>query len=956
MRKLIFSIVAAMSLCGCAIEGPENAGEKVLIYFDRTYEIAGTRSSVFGSGIENAESGAVIAVYDAATGRLDSQLRVASMDSPLELSIPARRMDIYVIGNMWLLDGSGTTREIEFPIMESAVSEMAYNIGGRPVGNGLRTETFAELDGYGIPVCGMLKDVDAGSGSSLRVQMERLFARVEVTIDHSGISAVPGVFRNSGISVKQANGRVVPFGNSGSKALSAGDILEQSDYESPMTDGVIEKFTFYVPENRMGVLLPGNTDPAGKDYDALAAAAGPEAAGLATYIEFSAVLDRAEGGFGGTVNYRFYPGCDNVSDFDLRRNTPYYVNMSFCLGSLFSPDWKISVGSDFSDSRLFCATMDPAFTKMLDRVVAVRKNRPATVYVYMNKSGLMGANELCGKPLVPSGYIADGPADCAFGADLSSLEQYGLTASYSPSNAGMTLSVSDPSRFETDREIPLVLRLYPGGKTLSLRIVTKEEIGVSIGDGDYYMGMKRKAQLRGYAGSGFSVSVSAPAGKKMFRTSSDMAKPMLDNNPRSFSGSSLDLYAYSYCQDEPLTMEFYPSDTFNDEPVSLSFKVYKPQFISQTASLKLLIDGADVPAGAMFRDRAGCAMPPSVFDASLYRQIFSLKADYSTLYGDKYVGFDGENFFIKNLGSVPDGDWIGSLINSGPTYNVHPDFLGYATVSPASDEYTEHSTYSFLVYFPHFVTEFPSSFVSDYYNRYGDGGIGLSAKYLSYGNSLLLNAYCGKTSLRLVAVNETPDLVRIEVWPDEESGYAPLGHMVAEVGFGNRKAETGTLEIIKENGIDVVQEVSLGQFAVFDRTSSSVQLYITNPRAAWLMKKHYEGGGDMPQWDKINGLDRYNRYISWNVSRATGPGQTSLSSGTGNTAVMNYCDFFPLQYPAQNNFSYSDALTAAGSAWLSDLSFKDGTKVLEQPLTNVYSGNQFLHLTISDAKIGYVIK
>lgn len=961
MRRLTFSLALAALACGCSqvepVE-PVREGTEVLIYFDRDYESPGTRSSVLGPEVESVESGAVVALYDAATGRLDSQFRVASMDTPLKASVAAKRMNVYVLGNLWLMDTFGKPFEIVFPVLERDAEAMVYRLGGKDAGDGLRTETFADLDRYGIPACGVLRDVDVASTPEMRVSMARLFARVEVTIDHSGISSTPGVFSNSSMHVRQANGRLVLFAAGGSRAIEAGDLLEACDYESPMRDGQLEKYSFYVPENMMGTLMPDNRFPGMKDHKALKAAAG-DAADLATYIDFLAVLDKSAAGFGGKVAYRFYLGTDNVTNFDVRRNTPYHVTMSFKLNSIFAPNWKVSVGEDFSDGRLFCVTKDADYSQPLDCVVAVRKNRAANVYVYMNKSGAMGANELLGKPLVAPGYESRNIEDCAWGADFSALEQYGMRASYSPSDARLSLTVTDPSRFVAGKEIPVPLVLYPGGRTTTVKVVTCEDLGVDLDASDFYMGMKRRATLRGFVGGSGYVRMSSAGSPQLFRTSTDQAKEMVGGSRKAFSGRSVDLYAYGYCPSSPVTLEFSSSDSFNDGTASVDVMVHKPRFSAETVQLKLRIDGTDVPVNAVYKDRNGAVMDKGVFDPQLYSQLLTLTTSYSNLYGDKYVSFDGEAFFVDYLGSNNKSDWIGGLINSDSEYNVHPDCLGSAQVRPVSPVFTEYSTYNFLIYYPCYKTPFPRQVVSDYYNTTDDESFCVAAEYYTYGNTeLVLSVSSGDgTPVELVTENVTEDLVRMELRPKTEGvlAPAPLGTVRIMAGFRNIRARNGTTSIFKDNPTTFTYNVTLGQFAVFRKNSPMMTVYITYPRAAYYMKRYFEGGGDMPTWTSVAGKGGYNNYLSWTRMKTISAGTQQQFSGTGNQTTMMYADFFPGAYPSQLPFDESSAAIVAGDNWLYGLTFSSGGMPLEQPLLTQYSGSPYLNIRVSGTKLGYVV-
>ena len=142
-------------------------------------------------------------------------------------------------------------------------------------------------------------------------------------------------------------------------AEDVGDVISVSDHAVSMKNGLAEEFVFYVPENRQGVLMPGNTDPAEKDIEGVEAACGEGISKLLTYLEFKGRLNAGDKGLEGDILYRFFLGRNSTDDFDIGRNREIRVTLSFNSESVFEPDWKLD-NEDFTDSRRFFLSGDLA--------------------------------------------------------------------------------------------------------------------------------------------------------------------------------------------------------------------------------------------------------------------------------------------------------------------------------------------------------------------------------------------------------------------------------------------------------------------------------------------------------------------------------------------------------------------------------------------------------------------
>lgn len=116
--------------------------------------------------------------------------------------------------------------------------------------------------------------------------------------------------------------------------LVDGDSASDSDLEL-LNKG--EEMVFYLFENMQGTLLPDNDDPWKKVPDNLK----DNNALLCSYVEVKAHFDGVSSIFAGDVTYRFYLGKDNCTNFDIKRNTNYKIELIMST-NLDAVSWKIT--------------------------------------------------------------------------------------------------------------------------------------------------------------------------------------------------------------------------------------------------------------------------------------------------------------------------------------------------------------------------------------------------------------------------------------------------------------------------------------------------------------------------------------------------------------------------------------------------------------------------------------
>lgn len=199
--------------------------------------------------------------------------------------------------------------------------------------------SWESINAKGFPMSGSAKY--AKGSSSVRIPMERLLAKVTLTIDTDWPSGTS--FKLKKVTVGNTNSVLSLF--SPSAATKAGDLMT-GDYSVTMGTPM----TFYLPENMHGDLLASNNDPYRKNKEQLVAKGHSGKADLCSYMDV--VLTQNDTyGVSGERKYRFYIGRDNTRNFDVERNTDYRITLRLTSdGFNIQDNWKVDNGG-VSDSR-----------------------------------------------------------------------------------------------------------------------------------------------------------------------------------------------------------------------------------------------------------------------------------------------------------------------------------------------------------------------------------------------------------------------------------------------------------------------------------------------------------------------------------------------------------------------------------------------------------------------------
>ena len=214
-------------------------------------------------------------------------------------------------------------------------------------------------------------------GARLTIDLTRLVAKYDITIDRSGLAAY--VFTVTGLTFEGPSS-VGPFlaANRAEDGAVSSDRATAADVAA-LNAG--DAATFYALENRYGDLLSGNTDRWRKKPANLPAGACPsfvEVKGTARdRIDASAPLI--------PVTYRFYLGGDATANFDVIRNTSNTVTLLLSdaaveaavaeleNGAGGDPIWKVEAGSYTDDRSLAFAhediTLPADGTSLLEQVI-----------------------------------------------------------------------------------------------------------------------------------------------------------------------------------------------------------------------------------------------------------------------------------------------------------------------------------------------------------------------------------------------------------------------------------------------------------------------------------------------------------------------------------------------------------------------------------------------------------
>lgn len=362
--KTLALLISVVSFFGCVKEAehpydiPEDGYRDIMFTLSSEGEVE-TRSQISSFLVDQIKSVSMF-VYDS-DGNLYQSLIAGTLS---ELKCRFKVNDMYKVYMLANVSAIGTP-----PIKESDFVRRTYN------------SSIAYAASNGIPMCGSVSVNDSNmSSGTIPVVLTRLFARVSLKVDFSGLSESDVTITSA--SVKQVSKVVAPF-NGPYKATSVAD----GDYTTAIDVNLLNagsNVTFYVPENSQGVLMPGNVDPALKEP------ANLDLPQVCTYVEFKA---RHSGTYEGlpissdNVTYRFYLGKDSTTDFSVERNQSLVITLRMTDSGMYTDSWKASYGTELPvvsyELEVTPASVD----------IYVGESMPLTAVLYKLVNGVRTTNE-----------------------------------------------------------------------------------------------------------------------------------------------------------------------------------------------------------------------------------------------------------------------------------------------------------------------------------------------------------------------------------------------------------------------------------------------------------------------------------------------------------------------------------------------------------------------------------
>lgn len=641
MKRYIFQLFLTCLSVSCVREGIQEpdlscCDEKVEVGFIMTVDgspCGGEVKSILQEDvIEDMVTDVTVASYDENGVMVDVQYFSDLYDICLYIS---RNGDntVYALANMGDMTAS-------FPSMEEDVSSLVYMV-----------DSYEDIKAVGIPMCAVA--TVSVSTVSPRLQLERLFAKVNLRILHTSLdhsnSIADYAFNlcNKSLYVRQANRRLYPFAESGSRAMTDQDIMGQSDFNPDLDDRTVHPdpskmgpgpgywqdttIVVYVPENRQGVLLPSNDDPFMKSADNITSVNGIDYSGLCTYIELNTKKEALGSGLSGSVIYRCYLGADNVTDFNVERNGRYDVTMDLTQESFGMNCWKVSKGEDWKDTRSL---------QFLEDSYVIYPGTTRDVFVHYNT-------------LYGLGYDSQSRADdWTYSFDDEGMAEAGLAYSFDPSV--LKLSADSKKNFcftftasgsaVTGKAFPLTV-VSKDGSLVDESMIYVSEIGDLSLEWDkvpLYVAQYGVVNVNGAIDAGLPLSVKV-------------------SDPSIVRCTAIDGDSFRVVALRPGTVELAFSDKSGMQTCSVTLNIGTPKLKITTRSIALNPDGAPVGLAYSFIDSRGLEL--SGFDPEAFRTsllpVVSDNAYFSTDISSQTV-----SIMISRLYDE------GVQINTGSSYNL----------------------------------------------------------------------------------------------------------------------------------------------------------------------------------------------------------------------------------------------------------------------------------------------
>lgn len=623
------------------------------------------------------------------------------------------------------------------------------------------------------------------------------------------------------------------------------------------------------------------------------------------------------------------------------------------------------MGSDWSDTRRISLSADSKGQNLLPegQVIAVRKSRAGTCYLYYNKTGAAGKNQYSLLTRASGPYEASDLSDAAWFLEAPGLADCGISASVSGNK--ISFKVSSGSKFSIGKDIPVRLHLYPGDITYDAVVRTYDDIAVeevagqSLTEG-FYTGMKRTLKFRGLAGSKVYYWNAGTQGIQCLKDS-----PQLDggwiSSTRSeeqcvLPSSNLSLYAYSPGGGNGFRLHMVTDDEFNDGVVYDGLMTVSGLTLRTVdTEVSLPISGDEKSIAFRYEDENGNTMKKSLFDSVVYSQILAPHVVVPSTLGS-WVRSDSNKLWIQNLSTL-DGSIVTMSQNGGQFGAVSlaaHDMAGARCVGGAVVK----------VPVPYWTKKFATSIVTDYYDQYGESGFSNEAEMVTYGlphDFVIMGNAKGVSSVR--EENSSPQSSKFTWNFSDETNPDSVPYGDQEIVVFYRNKHTGDAYGLSLSFI-VFHQFHLGTFMVFREGSPIVEeISLTTAKNAFLRKRYLESGEGSNQREFLGSGGTVWNTILARYYKATGPGISQLMTQYGFRGMYDY------MYQDVDNYCYGQATpwtetrihdyVSAGRTPFLSLSHTGpapGYAPLQQPISSVYlESNSYLNVTLDNRLVGYAV-
>ena len=350
-------------------------------------------------------------------------------------------------------------------------------------------------------------------------------------------------------------------------------------------------------------------------------------------------------------------------------------------GSAFfdAASWKLDMGT-LTDTRVLGLSEDAAGTKRLKedgtQVIAVRPANSASnkknLYLFFNHNG-DASNEVSSYvDAYTAGYTPADATRSALQISCPDMSADVIKYSYDKTTGKISFWTDSPTALTPGHEYTVTFRLLPGNKTVSAKIKTVADMGVSADFSNYYIGMKRSLTATGFCGS--NVLLKVKTGGNDLLCYSNSGTDYITSSGIQLTGTTVPVYAY---KNGSLTLAVTSDDAFNDTGADFDITVNKPvpyygdipknvpiavpggdNLLADAIHLPL--DGTPVDIPVYYRDasnnRINVGNGAGDFDKAVFAQVLSFTGDMNA---EDYYGMD-ENFrfFCKRI-KDKDGKFFG---------------------------------------------------------------------------------------------------------------------------------------------------------------------------------------------------------------------------------------------------------------------------------------------------------